>query len=138
MQKHNASLLDILRGSIIIPGELLSSRAHFRLMNSDAKLNRNLYIYNLSKIREGYSCSLHHGHQKHQACHPRLSSLDVKQKNSAETFWASKGHGSIWPCACIRLLTSCIKECNSLPTSACNELQRNGRPGNACHQKLGY
>ena len=54
MQKHNASLLDILRGSIIIPGELLSSRAHFRLMNSEAKLNRNLYIYNLSKIREGY------------------------------------------------------------------------------------
>ena len=54
MQKHNASLLDILRGSIIIPGELLSSRAHFRLMNSDVKLNRNLYIYNLSKIREGY------------------------------------------------------------------------------------
>ena len=56
MQKHNASLLDILRGSIIIPGELLSSRAHFRLMNSEAKLNRNLYIYNLSKIREGYAC----------------------------------------------------------------------------------
>jgi hypothetical protein len=55
MQKHNASLLDILRGSIIIPGELLSSRAHFRLMNSEAKLNRNLYIYNLSKIREGYA-----------------------------------------------------------------------------------
>jgi len=54
MQKHKASLLDILRGSIIIPGELLSSRAHFRLMNSDAKLNRNLYIYNLSKIWEGY------------------------------------------------------------------------------------
>jgi hypothetical protein len=54
MQKHNASLLDIRRGSIIIPGELLSSRAHFRLMNSEAKLNRNLYIYNLSKIREGY------------------------------------------------------------------------------------
>lgn len=59
MQKHNASLLDILRGSIIIPGELLSSRAHFRLMNSDAKLNRNLYIYNLSKIREGYDNVLH-------------------------------------------------------------------------------
>jgi hypothetical protein len=47
MQKHNASLLDILRGSIIIPGELLSSRAHFRLMNSEAKLNRNLYIYKI-------------------------------------------------------------------------------------------
>ena len=58
MQKHNASLLDILRGSIIIPGELLSSRAHFRLMNSEAKLNRNLYIYNLSKIREGYAPKL--------------------------------------------------------------------------------
>jgi hypothetical protein len=58
MQKHNASLLDILRGSIIIPGELLSSRAHFRLMNSEAKLNRNLYIYNLSKIREGYGLRL--------------------------------------------------------------------------------
>jgi hypothetical protein len=54
MQKHNASKLDILRGSIIIPGELLSSRAHFRLMNSEAKLNWNLYIYKLSKNGEGY------------------------------------------------------------------------------------
>jgi len=55
MQKHNASLLDILRGSIIIPGELLSSRAHFRLMNSVTKLIMKLYIYNLSKNREGYA-----------------------------------------------------------------------------------
>ncbi len=26
------------------------------------------------------TCSLHNGHQKHQACHPRLSSLNVIQK----------------------------------------------------------
>lgn len=54
MQRHNASLLDILRGSIIIPGELLSSRAQFRLMNSKANLKQKLYIYKLSKIWEGY------------------------------------------------------------------------------------
>jgi hypothetical protein len=36
------------------------------------------------------------------------------KKNSAETFWASKQHGSLWSCAFVRLLSSCIKE-TSLP-----------------------
>ena len=54
MQKHNALLLDILRGSINIPRELLSSRALFCFLISTTKINLILYIYNLSKIREGY------------------------------------------------------------------------------------
>jgi hypothetical protein len=41
-------ILDILRGQFSIPGELLPSRARFRLLNSKAKLLTNLYIYNLS------------------------------------------------------------------------------------------
>jgi hypothetical protein len=36
------------------------------------------------------------------------------KKNSAETFWASKRHGSLWSCAFVRLLSSCIIE-TSLP-----------------------
>jgi hypothetical protein len=36
------------------------------------------------------------------------------KKNSAETFWASKRHGSLWSCAFVHLLSSCIKE-TSLP-----------------------
>jgi hypothetical protein len=36
------------------------------------------------------------------------------KKNSVETFWASKRHGSFWSCAFVRLLSSCIKE-TSLP-----------------------
>jgi len=37
-----------------------------------------------------------------------------RKKNSAETFWASKRHGSLWSCAFVRLRSSCIKE-TSLP-----------------------
>jgi len=48
MQKHNAFSLDILRGYISIPDELLSSRAHFRLLISVTKINLIMYIYNLS------------------------------------------------------------------------------------------
>jgi hypothetical protein len=48
MQKHNAFSLDILRDLISIPGELLSSRAHFRFLISAAKIILNMYIYNLS------------------------------------------------------------------------------------------
>ena len=48
VQKHSACNLDILRGYISIPGELLSSRARLRFLISNAKLNLKLYIYNRS------------------------------------------------------------------------------------------
>ena len=44
----NAFTMDILCGTFSIPGELLLSRARFRLLNGHAKLFAHLYIYNLS------------------------------------------------------------------------------------------
>jgi hypothetical protein len=47
-EKLNAFKMDILCGTINIPDGLLLSRARFRFLMSDVKLNLHLYIYNLS------------------------------------------------------------------------------------------
>ena len=45
---RTAAQMDILRGNITIPGRLLSSIAHFRLVMYRTKLNLKKYIYTLS------------------------------------------------------------------------------------------